>query len=261
VALARSKNLVSIRVLQAITPQYAQDYVSRFGFDPKQQPPYLTLALGAGSATPLQMVTGYAVFANGGYHITPYFIDRIQDERGNLIAQAKPDRPNEGAQRVIDARNAFIMTTLMQDVIRQGTGVRAMQLGRKDLAGKTGTTNENVDAWFAGYYPTLVAVSWIGFDQPHTLGEKETGAMAALPIWMDYMGKMLKNVPQAIYEIPDGVITARINPDTGLLDPENKNGIVEYFYQENMPPVQEFGLGGNPVNPGKPAEEIKNQLF
>ena len=260
-ALARSKNLVSIRILQAITPQYAQDYIARFSFDPKQHPPYLTMALGAGSATLWQMVAGYTVFANGGYRITPYYIDRLQDERGNIIAQAKPERAGEGAQRMIDARNAFIMTTMMQDVIRQGTGVRAMQLGRNDLAGKTGTTNENVDAWFAGYHTTLVAVSWIGFDQPRPLGGKETGSMAALPIWMGYMGKVLQGVPEATYPMPDGVMTARINPDTGLRDPGNKNGIIEYFYQENLPPEQEFGLGGNPLNTGKPPEEIKNQLF
>ena len=260
-ALAKSKNLVSVRILQAITPQYAQDYITRFGFDPSHHPPYLTMALGAGTATPLQMAAGFAVFANGGYRITPYYIERILDERGNLLAQAKPERAGEGAQRVIDARNAFIMTTLMQDVISQGTGVRAMELKRRDLAGKTGTTNENVDAWFVGFQPTLEAVVWIGFDQPHSLGEHETGAVAALPIWMAYMGKVLKGVPEAKFSIPEGVITAKINPDTGLRDPENKNGIIEYFYQENLPPEQEYSFGGSPLNTGRPAEEIKNQLF
>jgi len=260
-ALARSKNLVSVRILQAITPQYAQDYITRFGFDPSRHPPYLTMALGAGTATALQMVAGYAVFANGGYQISPYYIERIEDERGNVLAQAKPQRPGEGAQRVIDARNAFIMTTLMQDVISKGTGVRATELKRKDLAGKTGTTNENVDAWFAGYQPNLVAVAWIGFDQPVTLGEHETGAVAALPIWMDYMRKVLTGVPETSYSAPEGVITAKINPDTGLLDPTNQNGIIEYFYQENLPPEQQNGFGGSSVNTGRPAEEIKNQLF
>ena len=260
-ALTKSKNLVSVRILQAITPQYAQDYITRFGFDPSRHPPYLTMALGAGTATPLQMAAGYAVFANGGYRISPYYIERIQDERGNQLAQAKPERAGEGAQRVIDARNAFIMNTLMQDVISQGTGVRAMELKRKDLAGKTGTTNENVDALFVGFQPNLVAVTWIGFDQPRSLGEHETGAVAALPIWISYMGKVLKGVTEASYSVPDGVITAKINPDTGLRDPENKNGIIEYFYQENLPPAQEYDLGGSQLNPGKPAEEIKNQLF
>ena len=260
-ALTKSKNLVSVRILQAITPQYAQDYITRFGFDPSRHPPYLTMALGAGTATPLQMAAGYAVFANGGYRISPYYIERIQDERGNQLAQAKPERAGEGAQRVIDARNAFIMNTLMQDVISQGTGVRAMELKRKDLAGKTGTTNENVDALFVGFQPNLVAVTWIGFDQPRSLGEHETGAVAALPIWISYMGKVLKGVTEASYSVPDGVITAKINPDTGLRDPENKNGIIEYFYQENLPPAQEYDLGGSQLNPGIPAEEIKNQLF
>ena len=260
-ALAKSKNLVSVRILQAITPQYAQDYITRFGFDPSRHPPYLTMALGAGTATPLQMAAGYAVFANGGYRISPYYIERIQDERGNLLAQSKPERVGEGAQRVIDARNAFIMNTLMQDVISQGTGVRAMELKRKDLAGKTGTTNENVDALFVGFQPNLVAVTWIGFDQPRSLGEHETGAVAALPIWINYMGKVLKGVPEASYSVPEGVITAKINPDTGLRDPDNKNGIIEYFYQENLPQAQEYDLGGSLLNPGKPAEEIKNQLF
>ncbi len=260
-ALTKSKNLVSVRILQAITPQYAQDYITRFGFDPSRHPPYLTMALGSGTATPLQMAAGYAVFANGGYRVSPYYIERIQDERGNLLAQAKPERAGEGAQRVIDARNAFIMTTLMQDVVSQGTGVRAMELKRKDLAGKTGTTNENVDAWFVGFQPTLVAVDWIGFDQPRSLGEHETGAVAALPIWIAYMGKVLKGVPEISYSVPEGVITAKINPDTGLRDPESKNGIIEYFYQENLPPEQEYGLGGSPLSPGRPAEEIKNQLF
>jgi penicillin-binding protein 1A len=260
-ALTKSKNLVSVRILQAITPQYAQDYITRFGFDPSRHPPYLTMALGSGTATPLQMAAAIAVFANGGYQVSPYYIERIQDERGNLLAQAKPEHAGEGAQRVIDARNAFIMTTLMQDVISQGTGARAMELKRKDLAGKTGTTNDNVDALFVGFQPNLVAVSWIGFDQPRSLGEHETGAVAALPIWMAYMGKVLKGVPEVRYLVPEGVITAKINPDTGLRDPENKNGIIEYFYQENLPPEQEYGLSGSPLSPGRPAEEIKNQLF
>jgi penicillin-binding protein 1A len=260
-ALAQSKNLVSVRILQAITPQYAQDYIARFGFEPSRHPPYLTMALGAGTATALQMAQGYAVFANGGYQISPYYIDPIEDERGNLLAQAKPERAGEGAPRVIDTRNAFIMTTLMEDVISQGTGARAKQLKRKDLAGKTGTTNDNVDAWFVGYQPTLVAVAWIGFDQPNSLGIHETGAVAALPIWMDYMGKVLKGVPEASYAAPQGVITAKINPDTGLRDPENKNGIIEYFYQENLPLEQQSGFGGSPSNPDRPTEEIKNQLF
>ena len=165
-ALVKSKNLVSVRILQAITPQYAQDYITRFGFDAKLHPPYLTMALGAGNVTPMQMVAAYSVFANGGYRVTPYFIERIEDARGNVLMAAKPAAAGEGAERVIDARNAFIMTSIMRDVVRVGTAARAMKLGRSDLAGKTGTTNEFVDAWFCGFNPELVAVAWIGFDNP-----------------------------------------------------------------------------------------------
>ena len=195
-ALMKSKNLVTVRVMQAITPKYAQDYIARFGFDPKLHPPYLPMGLGAGAATPMQMVAAYAVFANGGYKVTPYLIDRVVDSRGNVLSKAEPAIAGDTAERVIDPRNAFIMTTMMRDVVRGGTAARAMQLGRQDLAGKTGTTNESVDAWFCGFNATEVAVAWIGFDQPRTLGPQETGAVAALPIWMAYMAKSLKGVPE-----------------------------------------------------------------
>src|SRR5487761_2164401 len=174
--------MVAIRVLQAIGPQYAQDYITRFGFDADKHPPYLTLALGAGSVTPWQMARGYAVFANGGYRIEPYVVQRIVDDRGNVLAQAQPPRAGDDSLRVIDARNAFVMDSMLHDVVRYGTGARAMSLGRKDLAGKTGTTNDLVDAWFAGYQPSLVAIAWVGFDEPRKLGNHETGAVAALPI-------------------------------------------------------------------------------
>ena len=174
-ALAKSKNMVSVRVLQSIGTQYAQDYVTRFGFDAEKHPPYLTLALGAGSVTPWQMARAYAVFANGGYRIDPYLIEKIVDDRGNLLAQAQPVKAGDPNLRVIDARNAFIMDSMMHDVVRIGTGARAASLGRKDLAGKTGTTNDHVDAWFAGYQPGLVGIAWIGFDQPKKLGNNETG--------------------------------------------------------------------------------------
>ena len=162
-ALAKSKNMVSVRVLQSIGTQYAQDYVTRFGFDADKHPPYLTLALGAGSVTPWQMARAYGVFANGGYRIDPYLIEKIVDDRGNLLAQAQPVKAGDPTLRVIDARNAFIMDSMMHDVVRMGTGARAASLGRKDLAGKTGTTNDHVDAWFAGYQPGLVGIAWIGF--------------------------------------------------------------------------------------------------
>jgi penicillin-binding protein 1A len=230
-ALTKSLNLPTIRILQTITPHYAQDYLTRFGFDAARQPPYLTLALGAGSVTPLQLASGYAIFANAGQAVKPYIIDHITDTNGKLILQSKP----EAAKAVIDPRNAFIITSLMQDVVKRGTAARAMQLGRNDLAGKTGTTNDQVDAWFAGFQPNLVAVAWIGFDQPRTLGHGETGAQAALPIWMKYMSIALKNVQQVQASPPDGVVTVQINPLTGLPTGEGETGVPEYFYREAVP--------------------------
>jgi len=259
-ALVKSKNLVSVRILQAISPQYAQDYIARFGFDPKLHPPYLTMALGAGNATPIQQATAYAVFANGGYRVAPYIIERVEDARGNVLMAAKPAVAGAGAERVIDARNAFIMTSIMRDVVRMGTASRAMKLGRGDLAGKTGTTNEFVDAWFCGYNAELVAVAWIGFDTPQTLGRNETGAQAALPIWMGYMGAVLKGVPEQPLTPPNGVVAMRVNPDTGLRMADAQGGVVDYFYNEFLPPEQETLIGG--VTGGdRPREEVRNQLF
>jgi penicillin-binding protein 1A len=255
-ALMKSKNLVTVRVMQAITPRYAQDYIARFGFDPKLHPPYLPMGLGAGAATPMQMVAAYAVFANGGYHVTPYLIDRVVDSRGNVLSKAQPAIAGENADRVIDPRNAFIMTTMMRDVVRGGTAARAMQLGRQDLAGKTGTTNDNVDAWFCGFNATEVAVAWIGFDQPKTLGTQETGAVAALPIWMAYMAKSLKGVPEAPLKQPDGIVVARINADTGLR--ESEGGINEYFYAEFPPRQREDALAPAGIQAPR---EVRNQLF
>ena len=255
-ALMKSKNLVTVRVMQAITPQYAQDYITRFGFDPKLHPPYLPMGLGAGAATPLQMVAAYAVFANGGYRITPYLIDHVVDSKGNVLSKAEPAIAGETADRAIDPRNAFIMTTMMRDVVRGGTAARAMQLGRQDLAGKTGTTNDSVDAWFCGFNAAEVAVAWIGFDQPRTLGPQETGAVAALPIWMAYMAKSLKGVPEVPLKPPDGILVARINAETGLR--ESEGGITEYFYAEFPPRQREDAL----APPGaQTPREVRNQLF
>ncbi|MGH8623098.1 MAG: penicillin-binding transpeptidase domain-containing protein, partial [Burkholderiales bacterium] len=258
-ALAKSKNLVSVRILQAISPQYAQDYVARFGFDPKLHPPYLTMALGAGNATPLQMITAYGVFANGGYRVAPYFIERVEDAKGNVLMAAQPAAAGAGAERVIDARNAFIMTTILREVMRTGTGARALKLGRDDLAGKTGTTNEFVDAWLCGYVPELVSVAWIGFDSPHTLGRNETGAQAALPMWMAYMGTVLDRVPEQPLAPPKGVVALHVNPSTGLRIADAQGGVVDYFYQEFPPPAQETLIGG--VLGGERPEEVRNQLF
>ena len=257
-ALMKSKNLVTVRVMQAIGAQYAQDYISRFGFDPKLHPAYLPMALGAGAATPMQMLGAYAIFANGGYRITPYLIDHVVDARGNTLSKATPAVAGENAERAIDPRNAFIMTTMMRDVVRAGTAARAMQLGRQDLAGKTGTTNDNVDAWFCGFNASMVGIAWIGFDQPKTLGANETGAVAALPIWMNFMAKVLKGIPEKPLQPPEGVVVARVNPETGLRDSDDRGGLSEYFYAEFPPKVREDAtVPGGGRTPG----EIRNQLF
>jgi penicillin-binding protein 1A len=234
-ALAKSKNMVSIRILDAIGPKYAQEYVTRFGFDPEKHPPYLTMALGAGSVTGWQMARAYAVFANGGYLVQPYFIHKIVDDRGNPLALAEPRRSGDEALRVIDERNAFIMDNMMQEVTRSGTAARAARLNRGDLAGKTGTTNEFVDAWFAGYQPSLVAVSWVGFDQPRTLGKNQTGGVVALPVWIGYMEKVLDDIPELTRAVPAGVVsvpTAPWAPAAG----ESNRPVPEFFYQEAVPP-------------------------
>ena len=205
-AIAKSKNMVSIRILQAIGPRYAQDYVSRFGFDADKHPPFLTMALGAGSVTPLQMVGAYSVFANGGYRVDPYIVTRITDSEGRVLAQAQPASAGNAAVRAIEARNAFIMHSLLHEVVRSGTAARANSLKRGDLAGKTGTTNDAHDAWFAGYQPTIAAVAWVGYDQPRKLGERETGGGLALPIWISYMSKALRNVPERSPAVPAGIV-------------------------------------------------------
>ena len=255
-ALVHSKNLVSIRILQSITPAYAQDYITKFGFDAAKHPPYLTMALGAGSVTPLQMLTGYSVFANGGFRTTPYYIKRVEDAQGHVLSKAAPVVANENAEQVIDVRNAYTMVSMMQDVVKHGTGIHAMQLGRQDLAGKTGTTSDSVDAWFCGFQPTVVGIAWMGFDQPRSLGGKETGGGAALPIWMSYMEKVLKNVPEAQYSMPDNMVAVRID-DNGHRD-DNNGTREEYFYKENEPGVQTTPV---PADAGKLPTTIKDQLL
>jgi penicillin-binding protein 1A len=258
-ALAKSKNLVSVRIMQAIGPRYAQEYIARFGFDPKLNPPFLTLALGAGGVTPMQMAVGYSAFANGGFRIEPNYITRIVDDRGKVLEEWQPARAGAGAERIIDPRNAFIMTSLMQDVIRYGTATKAKSLGRSDLAGKTGTTNDFIDAWFAGYQPSLVAVAWIGFDTPRTLGKGETGGQAALPMWIGYMAKALKGVPETKLSPPPGVVSVKINPESGLRDPSATGTLAEYFFQEFVPAEQPLPLTGGGA--AAPTEEVRNQLF
>lgn len=238
-ALTKSKNMVSIRIIEKIGPRYAQDYITKFGFSRKDHPAYLTMALGAGAATPWGMATGFAVFANGGFRIKPHLISKITDSKGNVIEEVRYPRAYQDAPRVIDGRNAFLMTSMMQDVVQKGTAARVKQLGRQDLAGKTGTTNNQVDAWFAGYNPRQVAIAWIGYDQPRTLGFDETGGKAALPIWITYMATALKGMPDVPYSVPDGVMSFKINPFSGTLVGEDDDGVYEYFYHENPPPTEE----------------------
>lgn len=250
--LTKSKNMVSIRILHQIGAKYGQEYATRFGFDANKNPPYLTLALGAGAVTPLQMAGAYAVFANGGYKVSPYLISKITDGAGNVLSEVVPDKAGDEINRVIDARNAFMMDSMMKDVVKSGTATKALTLKRPDIAGKTGTTNDSVDAWFAGYHPKVVAIAWVGFDQPKNLGAKETGGAAALPIWISYMQKALKDAPVEERAAPEGLIQV--------------GG--EYYYAE-YPPGRgvrnlgiEQGVSGDPATETNGTkDEVKNELF
>ena len=205
-ALAKSKNMVSIRVLQSTGAKFAQNWITRFGFEADKHPAYLTMALGAGSVTPLQMASGFSVFANGGYHVNPLLITRITDNRGRVLQQSAPPVIDE-ALRAIDARNAFVMSQLMGEVARSGTAAKVWQtFKRMDLAGKTGTTNDSMDAWFAGFQPNLAAVVWIGYDNPRKLGDKETGGGLALPVWMEFMAHALRRLPEMAPVVPAGLV-------------------------------------------------------
>ncbi len=246
--LTQSKNMVSIRILNKIGARYGQEFATRFGFDAERNPAYLTLALGAGSTTPLQMAGAYAVFANGGYRISPYIISKVTDSDGKVLSEARPERAGVEANRVIDARNAFLVDSMLKDVVKYGTATKALSLKRTDLAGKTGTTNDSIDAWFAGYNPKLVGIAWIGYDQPKNLGNRETGGGLALPIWIGYMGKALKGEEVVEREVPPGLVLA--------------NG--EYYYAETPPGagVQSLDVGAPPP----PAEQkqrdaVRNELF
>jgi penicillin-binding protein 1A len=216
------------------------------------------MGLGAGAATPIQMATAYSLFANGGYRITPYLIARITDSKGNVLSEAQPERAGDKAERAIDPRNAFIMTTLLRDVIAYGTATKAQELKRRDLAGKTGTTNENIDAWFCGFNQSQVGIAWIGFDQPRTLGTNETGGVAALPIWISYMQRALKGVPEKLPDTPSGVVSMRINADSGLRD--DGSNLSDWFYAEYTPRGREevFVPG---VTPGAATRDVRDQLF
>ncbi|MFW7346335.1 MAG: penicillin-binding protein 1A [Pigmentiphaga sp.] len=241
--LAKSKNMVSIRVLQSIGPQYAQDYITRFGFDAARHPAYLTMALGAGSVTPLQMAGAYSVFANGGYRVTPYLIDKVTDSTGRVLMQARPTKAGDESLRAIDARTAYIADSMLRDVVRTGTARAALSLKRQDVAGKTGTTNNSVDAWFAGYTPGLVGVAWLGYDQPRSLGVRETGGGAAMPIWLKYMQRALKDIPQREQPMPPGIIV--------------QNG--DYYFAE-FPPGQAVATVGLPPPSTDPMSRLIDSL-
>lgn len=250
--LAKSKNMISIRILQAVGPKTAQEWVSRFGFDAEKHPAYLTMALGAGSVTPLQMATAYSVFANGGYRVNPWLIAKVTDHKGRVISETTPPVTSE-QPRAVDARNAFIMNSLLQEVTRSGTAARAQAtLKRPDLYGKTGTTNDSVDAWFAGYQPTIAAVTWIGYDTPRNLGSRETGGGLSLPVWISFMERALKGVPVMEPTVPAGVV--------------NVGG--EWFYEEyaRNSGIPSMGLDDRPATPSTaphappPAEE-RNRIL
>ncbi len=227
--LAKSKNMISIRILQTVGAQNAQDWVTRFGFEADKHPAYLTMALGAGSVTPMQMATAYSVFANGGYRVNPWLVTKVTDQKGKVLLQTQAPAMDE-SMRVIDARNAFVMTSLLQEVTRSGTAASAQaKLKRPDLYGKTGTTNDSMDAWFAGYQPTLAAITWIGYDTPKKLGDRETGGGLSLPVWIEYMAFALKNVPVTEPSAPEGVV--------------NTNG--EWFYTEYAAGTGVSALGMN----------------
>ena len=288
-ALINSRNLVSIRLLRAIGVERGLTHATRFGFDGARLPHNLSLALGSGDVTPLEIVRGYAAFANGGFLIDPYFIDRIDTDRGETMWRAQPLHVCRGcnddsdlaaepdsieelraqvaaqadaarAPRVLGAENAWLMGSMLRDVIRAGTGRRARSLGRSDLAGKTGTTNDHRDAWFSGFNGRIVTTVWVGFDQSRSLGRDETGAQAALPMWIDYMGVALEGTPQDIVEQPQGLVTVRIDPDTGLLaGASDPDAIYETFRVGEVPKAATSGspnLGQTrgPVN-------VPEQLF
>jgi penicillin-binding protein 1A len=264
-ALTKSRNLVSIRLLRSMGVEAALQHAAKFGFDPDELPHNLSLALGSADVTPLQMATGYAVLANGGYRVEPFFIERIEQDGAGLVFEAEPrtvcmdceqtanstETDSAHAPRVIDARNCYLMYSMMQDVIRQGTATKALELGRKDLAGKTGTTNDQRDAWFNGFNRHLVANAWVGFDDNGKLGRGEVGGRAALPAWMAFMRVALKDIPDEEPVMPPDMVTVRIDPNTGAKATAATEGaIFEIFREENAPDAA--GSGGEPSGGSAP---------
>ncbi len=287
-ALAHSRNLVSIRLLRAIGVKNAVEHVKRFGFDVDRLPKNLSMSLGSGELTPLELISGFAVLSNGGFRIEPYFIDRVETEDGDVVMSAEPStvcthcilpeldddeepvdiasiiklaelgqlRP---AERVLDPANAWIMNSMMRDVIKMGTGRRALELKRNDLAGKTGTTNDQKDAWFSGFNGDIVTTVWVGFDDSKPLGKRETGASAALPMWVDYMRSALVGMPESRMERPDGLVTVKIDPTTGLLAAANDpNAVFESFREGHVPKA---GIPFNSPYNGAPRRTVSEHLF
>ncbi|MNE05097.1 Penicillin-binding protein 1A [compost metagenome] len=291
-ALYKSRNLVSIRLLQAMGVGKTIDYITRFGFNKQDLPPNLSLALGTATLTPMEIATGWSTFANGGYKITPYIIDRIESRNGDTLFVANPPSVPQGgaasdgiaapapqaftvnatpgetpgaaptpqapavAERIVDGRTTYILNSMLEDVIKLGTGRRALALGRPDIAGKTGTTNESKDAWFSGYNADYVTTVWTGFDQPESLGRKEFGGTVALPIWMNYMGAALKDKPPHTQAEPEGLLSLRVDPVSGrAASPGTPGAYFELFKAEDTPPSgNELGNGNAPGSP-LPADE------
>lgn len=249
--LIHSRNLISIRLLRDIGPDYAVEYAKRFGFDDTMLHKNLSLALGSGNAAPWDMARAYSAMANGGFRVEPYLIQRVENANGDIVMQTTPatvcetclmgeeavnDSSFKVAERIMTPQNNYLMNSLLRDVVKHGTGRKALSLGRSDLAGKTGTTNDQVDAWFNGFHPELVAISWVGFDKPHSLGRYETGGRAALPMWIDFMKVALEGLPEAPLELPVDMVTVRIDPETGLLArPDAPDAIYETFREQYAP--------------------------
>jgi penicillin-binding protein 1A len=275
-ALALSLNLVSVRLLRAITPEYAAEYMGRFGFDPAKLPKNLSLTLGTADATPMQMASAFAVFANGGHRIEPYLIERIEDAKHNILEQANPIVVCPGcptpksvdpakpapryAEQVITPQNSFLMNSILRDTISYGTAQAANVLNRKDLAGKTGTTNDHRDAWFNGFNSDLVAITWVGFDQNKPLGKGETGGHAALPMWIDYMRVVLDGVPEKPLVQPPGIVTAHINRETGKpTAASDPNAMLEYFMEGTVESSADVLEGS--TTPAPAPEGVREGLF
>jgi penicillin-binding protein 1A len=271
-ALVQSKNMVSIRILDDIGIDYTIDFLTRFGFNKKSLPKGLSLALGSLSVSPMELTTAYAVFANGGYKVEPYLIDHITDADGKILLQAKPSvvcnpctsktDTSTLAPRVMPEDIVYLMDSAMKDVIQHGTATAARVLNRQDIAGKTGTTNDQVDSWFAGFNSDLVVTTWVGFDNPKSLHEYAAGL--ALPLWIDFMKDALKNKPENAMKQPDNVVAVRIDPISGLLAKTNQeNGIVEYFRTQEVPAEEDPTPAFNASNDseGNFAPVVEESLF